>query len=360
MSKITVVAVDKDGNEFPKEIDRADVEKYRQIAEAQDFGFRVIEPLTEEERMAAYPPPSGGQSFTGGVIQGITSTLPEGIQDLILGKDEKTRLEAGKPTQYGAGTAVGSVISGGAYGAAGAGIGGLLGSLLGPAGTAGGVLAGGALGGGVESYLAAPEEEKSLASAGVATGVGLIPGSAVIKPLGKLGGAIKKIAKVPGIESAAEKLVQVKDKLLRELDELYGQFDLVKNIRADPNAKPGGVDYSEVLEEEIAAKEAEILKNIQQKEKELLAIQNKETAKQYAGAGVAAGAGGGLYSGLTQIKSEEQLSELNRQAAQRAYEEAVRKKTEKLMAEGEVAAAEAGTRRLLEEQTAKKLRKLNK
>jgi hypothetical protein len=368
MSKINVIAIDKEGNQFPKEIDRKEIEKWRQIAEAQGYNFRIEEPLTEDERIAAYPPPSSGQSFKGGLLQGLTASLPGIAQDLILGKEtkeDKTRLEAGKPIEYGVGQVVGGLGAGIAAGGAGAALGGLggaalggkIGAIGGPAGAAAGALLGGALGGAAESYFSQPEEERSVIGDFVTpAAVGLIPGGLLLGKGRRLVKAVKEALQVPGIKKSSEKIVQNLRVIEKQLNDLY--------VEGDKLLKKFGVnDYDKLAPDDIQSlsdAENALLKQIKNKEDELSALHSKVMASGSIPGGMAAGGTAGAYGGLSQIRSPEELASLNRQAAERAYEEAVRKKTEKMLSEADVAAAEQQVRKTVEEQTAARLKKLKK
>jgi hypothetical protein len=365
MSKINVIAIDKEGNQFPKEIDRKDIEKYRQIAEAQGYNFRIEEPLTEEERVTAYPPVSPGQAFRGGILQGLTL----GAEDEIFGKEEtRTQQEAEKPIEYTVGKAAGSVITTGGVGALGAYGGAKLGAALGAAGgpigaVGGGLLGAGLAGGlatGIESYMSQPEEEENIpgaiADAATATVLGVVPGLPFVRRMGKGLKAISESAGVPAVEKTIAKLTgQIEDKLLTSAR----ATEAIKK-KAEPL-------YKELIPAERTAIMQNLMKDI--KERGSLQIAIKELQKKVGTEqaismaveyGIPIGVVQGILGTAINIKSPEQLAVLNRQAAERAYEEAVRKKTAKMLSEAEVAAAEQQVRKTVEEQTAERLKKLKK
>jgi hypothetical protein len=348
-----------------KMVDIADVQQKKEKAESLGFTVEIEPELTEEERMAAYPPTGTGEAIRSGLLQGLTL----GMEDEIFGKEQlRQKQEAEKPIEYTIGKTVGSAITTGGAGAlgayGGAKLGAAIGAAGGPIGAVGGGLLGAGIGGGlatgIESYMSQPEEEESipgaLADATTATALGVVPGLPFVRRIGKGLKAISESAGVPAIEKTIAKLTgQIEDKLFKSAR----ATEVIKK-KVEPL-------YKELLPAERSAIMQDLMKDIKERGALVIALkdlQKKVGTEQAISMAVEYGIPMGIVQGILgtaiNIKSEEQLSELNRQAAQRAYEEAVRKKTEQLMAEGEVAAAEAGTRSLVEEQTAKKLRKLNK
>jgi len=369
MSKINIVAIDKEGNQFAKEIDRKDIEKFRQIAEAQGYNFRIEEPLTEQERVTAYPPVSPGQAFRGGILQGLTL----GAEDEIFGKeDTRTQQEAEQQIPYIAGKAIGGIVPGAVAGTAGglagalggAKLGGMIGAAGGPIGAAGGAAVGGLLGAagggalasGVESYMSQPSGEESLSKAAedaaISGALGLIPGAPIVARGRKavsslLAPVTKKIGEVAEEAPKVKELSRQAWEKARELGAKTFSDDLLPGERKILNKS--------ILEKVIAGKQ------LQKKEAEILsAVNTAEAAVLAAELGIPIGAVQSLVQGVVSMQSPEQLAVVNRQAAERAYEEAVRKKTAKMLSEAEVAATEQQVRKSIEERTAERLKKLKK
>ena len=352
-----------------KMVDIADVQAKKAKAEGLGYTVEIVPEITEEERIAAYPPVSAGEAFRGGLLQGLSL----GAEDEIFGKeDTRTQQEAEQQIPYTTGKAIGGIIPGAVAGTAGglagalAGgkIGGMIGAAGGPIGAAGGAAIGGLLGAtgggalasGVESYMSQPSDERSLSQAAgdaaISAALGLIPGAPIVsrgrKAVGSLLAPVKK-----KIAETAEELPKIKEigketwEKARELGKKTFSDDLLPGERTMINKS--------ILEkvrkgQKLAKEEAEILSTVTTAEAAVLAAE----------LGIPVGAVQSLVQGVISMESPEELSALNRQAAERAYEEAMRRKTEKLMSESEVAAAEKQARKTVEQQTASKLKKLRK
>lgn len=369
--QVKMRAINADGEIVQeKMVDIADVAAKKAKAEGLGFTVEIDPGITEEERIAAYPPVSAGEGFRGGLLQGLSL----GAEDEIFGKEEKRiQQEAEQQLPYTAGKAIGGMIPGAAAGAAGglagalggAKIGGMIGAAGGPIGAAGGAAIGGLLGAagggalasGVESYMSQPAGERSLGEAGqdalISGALGLIPGAPIVARGKKLVGSLlapaaKKVGElaeeVPKLKTLSKEAFEKAKKLG---DKALDADDLLPSQRS--------VIHKEMLKKviqgkKLAKQEQEILKTITTAEAAILAAEF----------GIPIGAVQSLVQGVIGMQSPEELAVLNRQAAERAYEEAVRKKTEKMLSEAEVSAAEQQARKTVEEQTAARLKKLKK
>lgn len=366
MANVILKAYDSKGELIETlEADSSEAPTMKKKAESAGYKVEVTAPLTEEEYVSAYPPVSPGQGFRGGILQGLSL----GTEDEVFGNAEKRmQQEAEQPLPYTAGKAIGGIIPGAAAGAAGgfagamggAKLGGMLGAAGGPIGAAGGATIGGLLGAagggalasGIESYMSQPSGERSVEQAAedaaISGALGLIPGIPIISRAKKgisslLAPATKKI------EELAEEVPKIKVLSQKAWEEAK---DIGKKTFAD-DLLPA---QRSVIHKNLLQKVMEKQKLDKQEQEILKTITTAEAGVLAAEFGIPMGAIQSLVQGAIGMQSPEELAVLNRQAAARAFEEAQRRKTERLMADAE---AEAAVRSGVEERNIERMKKLS-
>lgn len=361
MANVILTAYDKNGNAVEsKEVDSADVPRLKINAEKRGYTVEIKAKLSPQETAGLASQIQQETSPRSAAVGGFLQGLSLGTED-ILEKDRESlrmRQKADQPVAYELSKAVGSLLPGAVAGLGGAALGGALGAGVGAAGGPIGALLGAAAGGGLasaaEEYFSQPEAEKDIGEAaktgGISAGLGVIPGLAIGRKLGKAGKAVKEIVEVPSVQQAPTKLLErAQTELMQAVEK---NKKLVKELLTDPSiaaesaATPG--DFSAAIAKRTAKHKELLSRSAEYKElsKKIDDIRKtigvEKTKELLLTAGVPVGAVDVLIGsalGSLETNDPAQIAELNRQAAARAFEEAQRKKTEQLLGDIEAETA---------------------
>lgn len=379
MAKVNITGTAPTGETFTRQIEDTEISTYRKKAEDVGYQFSVDAILTPEEESkvsgATTEDVSASKTAVGAFLQGLSL----GSEDEIIGVlDDKEaqkakeslrqRQEAEHPYIYGGAKFLGSLVpmgagvaSGAALGAAAGapfgGIGAIPGAVIG--GIGGGMTAAGLLGAG-ESYFSKPTPEggKQLEAGDIGMGAlsaGTEGVGRVVAPLARTAyrGARNKLFGENMLKGATEVAEDTASSITKQINAAKGTAE--KIAINNQYATELGEVAQEMMQKGLPAQEKEQLKQVGNAIMQLMekndiggvnqldiAVELDLLGKQLKGiqsllgaplSSAAAGAVTAAVPGavLPNTLSQAEVTELNRQAASRAYDEAQRRKTEALL-----------------------------